>query len=145
MASYLPSTVIYKLAHTPVKLLIVYCRETVSLIPDAMHICMIHRIQLLQEVLCKFGKRITGIWKHIEQQVVFCTENTWRTSTCCIHLRKLAPTLHDTSWGMVLLQLSVWCAEQKTWDLNGCPLFCMFFAKDVSGNFIMVMKNSLRF
>jgi len=52
---------LYILAHTPVKLLIVYCRDTVSLIPDAMHICMIHRIKVLQEVVCKFGKRITSM------------------------------------------------------------------------------------
>jgi len=43
---------------------------------------------------------------------------------------------HEGRLNSLVLQLSAWCAAQKTWDLNGCPLLCMFFAKDFSGHLL---------
>jgi len=39
---------------------------------------------------------------------------------------------HEGRLNSLVLRLRARCAAQKTWDLNGCPLLCMFMTKHFS-------------
>jgi len=39
---------------------------------------------------------------------------------------------HISSTNPLVLKLSTQCTLQGTWDLNGCPLLCMFMTKHFS-------------
>jgi hypothetical protein len=55
-------------------------------------------------------------------------------------VHKLCGTDREARLNPLELQLSGHFTLLKTWDLNGCPLLCMFCADKISGHFVWSCK-----